>query len=82
MKYRIQVRPKSFIDPEEQRWWQENSPRFVGYSKFESFKDVRHSIVVQQDDAKIFDTIEEVNEWLEVLVTNKSVNYEIVLADS
>lgn len=83
MKYRIKVTPKSFVDAEEQKWWQENPPRFVGESKFESFKkDVKHSLVVLQNEAKVFDTIEEVNEWLEVLVTNKSVNYEIVLADS
>lgn len=82
MKYCIKVTPKSFVDVEEQKWWKENSPRFVGESKFESFKkDVKHSLVVPQNEAKVFDSIEEADEWLKVLVTNKSSNYEIVPAN-
>jgi hypothetical protein len=82
MKYCIQITPKSFVDAEDQKWWQENSPRFMGESKSISFKgDVKHSIVVPQDEAKVFDTIEEANQWLEILVTDKSSNYEIVPAN-
>ena len=81
MKFKIQITPKGYVDAEDQKWWEKNSPRFVGESEFESFKrDVQHSRSVPESHAIIFNTIEEANEWLTVLVTDKTTNYEIVPA--
>lgn len=81
MKFRIQITPKGYVDAEDQKWWEKNSPRFVGESELGSLKgDVQHSRSVPESHAYVFDTIEEANEWLAVLVTDKTTNYEIVPA--
>ena len=60
----------------------ESISQFVGESKKDYLKgNVWHSIEVPESEAKIFTTIEEANQWLEVLVTDKSSDYEIVPAN-
>ena len=81
MKFKIQIIPKGYVDAEDRQWWMDNGPRFVGDSKTTDLKgDVQHSRSVPESHAIIFNTIEQANEWLAVLVTDKTTNYEIVPA--